>query len=327
MPATVDSSSGGIQVSVVVPARGLTTALFECLAVLDRQSLSRDRYEVIVCVDEARSEGHERIPRAFRARVVRQHGTGVPSARNQGLTAATGRWVAFTDADCLPARTWLASLLGAVDAAVSSGEVVLGAAGQVIGYRSETQAARFVDLTGGLDPRRHLSHPRYPWAPTANVLYAREALLAVGGFDGRFATYEGCDLHTRLRRNVGGQFLLEPRAVVFHRHRAGWRPYWRQQLGYGAGYAQFVRAYREEIPWPVSREVAAWLRLVPRAAGVLIPGESDARLVRTGTFVKDLAQRIGFATTYWSPRDRRRWRDGSAAFADVAAPVRAESES
>jgi GT2 family glycosyltransferase len=298
----------GIEVSVVVPARHVTSELMECLAALERQSLSDDRFEVIVSLDHGTSHPDEQIPGTSRATVVREQGTGAAAARNNGVRAARGRWVAFTDADCLPARTWLAALLSAVEAPGELDRTPLGAAGQVVGYRSDTSAARYVDLTSGLDARRHLSHPRFPWAPTANVLYAREALLEVGGFDPRFVTYEGCDLHTRLRRQVGGPFLLEPRAVVFHRHRRGWRRYWRQQLAYGRGYAQFVRAYRDEVPWPISREIRSWIRVAGLAAGAVVPAHSsDARLVRRGTFIKDMAQRIGFATTYWSRRARRRW--------------------
>jgi glycosyltransferase involved in cell wall biosynthesis len=298
----------GPAVSVVVPARRVTRDLLACLAALEGQSLSRERFEIIVSLDRDRSRGHERIPQTSGVKVVRGPGSGAAAARNHGLMAAEARWVAFTDSDCLPARSWLAALLHAVEGHLPPDERVLGATGQVVGYKSDTPAARFVDLTAGLDARRHLSHPRYPWAPTGNVVYAREALLAVRGFDARFVTYEGCDLHTRLRRRVGGAFLIEPRAVVFHRHRSGWRRYWRQQEAYGRGYAQFVRAYSDEIPWPISRELRTWLRVIGQLPGALAPAPSDdALLVRRGTLIKEMAQRIGFATTYWSPRERLRW--------------------
>jgi GT2 family glycosyltransferase len=185
----------------------------------------------------------------------------------------------------------------------------LGAAGQTLGFESDTAAARFVDLSGGLRADRHLAHERYPWAPTTNVMYRREALLAVGGFDYRFDSYEGCDLHTRLRREVGGAFVYVDRAIVNHRHRRGWRAYWRQQVSYGRGFAQFFRKYSAELPWTAGAELRAWARVMATGLGALRPGRDDAAIVRRGTFVKGLAQRIGFVTTYWSRSEAARWRD------------------
>jgi GT2 family glycosyltransferase len=140
-------------------------------------------------------------------------------------------------------------------------------------------------------------------------MYRREALVAVGGFDPRFDSYEGCDLHTRLLRQVGGEFLYAERAIVNHRHRAGWRAYWDQQRSYGRGYAQFFLRYEAELSWSVAAELREWGRLAGVGLAALRPGRTDAALVRRGTFVKRFAQRLGFVTTYWSRHERSRWHE------------------
>jgi len=290
----------------VIPARDAARTLGACLRALRSQSLPPDEYEVIVVVDRGSRDGSGRVARDAGVRVLVSDGSGAASARNSGIAAARGAWVAFTDADCIPSRTWLRALMNTVE---TPGEPSLGAAGRTVGFQSASAAARFVDLSGGLQAERHLAHQRYPWAPTCNVMYRRDALAAVGGFDARFRTYEGCDLHTRLLRRVGGCFTYAPGAVVMHHHRAGWRRYWQQQVGYGVGYGQFFRRYDRELDWGPTEELRAWLTAVGAALRALVArGDGDDALFAKGGAIKLLAQRVGFVCSYWNPLEARRWR-------------------
>jgi glycosyltransferase involved in cell wall biosynthesis len=298
------------QVTVVVPARNAQRTLPDCLRALASQTLPADQYEVIVVVDRASRDGSGALAGEAGVRVLTSAASGPAAARNAGIAAARTDWVAFTDADCIPSRPWLAQLLKT--AAGLEGPEPLGAAGSTLGYHSTSAPARYVDLTGGLHADRHLAHERYPWAPTANVMYRRAALEAVGGFDARFRTYEGCDLHTRLLRQVGGAFGFSPGAVVLHHHRGTWRAYWRQQLGYGVGYGQFFRRYENELAWTVSDELMAWLSAFSAAGRAVLARGSDGRLLARGNAIKLLAQRIGFVRAYWNPAETRRWRGRDA---------------
>ncbi len=291
-----------VRVSVVVPFFNAKATLSSCLAALSAQSLARDDYERIA-VDDGSTDGGDGIVEAGGARLIRQSNGGAAAARNAGIAAARGTWVAFTDADCLPSRGWLHALLEAV----STDKISLGAAGMTLGYQSQTPAARYVDLTGGLDAERHLAHERFPFAPSANVMYRRDALEKVGRFDSRFHAYEACDLHTRLRESLGGSFVFAPRALVLHRHRDSWKRYWNQQRGYGRGLGQFYLRYRDRIDWTTSRELAAWIGLLQLGLAACRPGDGDDALARRGTFVKTLAQRVGFVGSYWSRAERARW--------------------
>jgi glycosyltransferase involved in cell wall biosynthesis len=297
------------RVSVVVPVRDGERLIGDCLRALAAQTTPRAELEVIV-VDDGSRDGSATVAEHFAAQLelvlLRQPPRGAAAARNAGLATARAEWVAFTDADCLPSRGWVAALLGA--ATVPDATRALGAAGRTLGHESASAAARFVDLTGGLDAGRHLSHPRFPFAPSANVMYRRDAMLEVGGFDARYAAYDGCDLHTRLLRRNAGSFRYEPRALVLHRHRPTWAAYWRQQRLYGRGYGQFFLHHRDELPWSFGHELGAWWNAVGLALRALGAREDDDRaLVARGNAVKALAQRIGFVTSYWNPRERSRW--------------------
>jgi glycosyltransferase involved in cell wall biosynthesis len=299
-------SAPGPLVTVVVPAHDAAPTLPACLRALASQRLSRDEYSVLV-VDDGSADGSAEVAESLGAVVLRQRQQGPGAARNVGWRAASGRWVAFTDADCIPARSWLPTLLAAAERGADGARPALGAAGWTLGYRSTTPAARFVDLSGGLDAERHLAHPSFPFAPTGNVLYRRDALAVVAGFDVRYCSYEACDLHGRLMRSDGGRFVFEPRAVVMHQHRARWRDYWRQQVWYGRGLGQFMWHYRDAVGWSLDDELRACSHLARLGLDICKPTSGDDALMRRGLFVKELAQRVGFVRSYWNPRERARW--------------------
>ncbi len=291
-----------IEVSVVIPVYNGAATLQAALRSLMTQTLGRERYEVIV-VDDGSRDDSAAIARSCGARTIVQSNAGAPAARNTGIREARGEWIAFTDADCVASRGWLAALLAA--AKRESG--CIGAAGKTIGFRSQAPAARFVDLMGGLDAGRYLQHPRFPFAPTANALYRREYLLEAGGFDERYATYDACDLHARIARRFAGAFPYEPRALIMHKHRESWRAYWRQQFFYGVGYAQFVLAHRDEIRWNVRLQLRALADVVAKGFRAGIPAVGDAAILRRGELVRAAAQQAGFIRAYYSAKERRRW--------------------
>jgi glycosyltransferase involved in cell wall biosynthesis len=293
-----------MKASVVIPVYDGEETLAACLHGLREQSFPQGEYEVIV-VNDGSSDNSAAVAAQFGVRLLEQDNQGAPAARNLGLAHAHGDWVAFTDADCIPSRSWLASLVAAAEGV--SGGTALGAAGRTVGYNSTHEAARFVDLMGGLDAARHLSHPSFPFAPSGNMMYRRSILERIGGFDSRYCAYDACDLHARARRVQDGPFPYVAHAVVLHRHRGSWPAYWKQQRNYGRGLAQFMWKYRADVRWPLSRELAAWAKVAKTGVQACWPGSDDAAIARRGTFLRTFAQRLGFAATYWNPAERSRW--------------------
>jgi glycosyltransferase involved in cell wall biosynthesis len=294
-----------VRVSVVIPVCNGASTLGDCLRALCRQSFGKDAYEIIV-VDDGSKDASARVAAEFGVRIIVQANAGAPAARNVGIRAARGRWVAFTDADAVPSRGWLARLMQHVEDG-DGGAIAFGAAGPISGYESNTPAARFVDISGAFDTERHLSHPRFPFAPSANVMYLRDLLLAVGGFDERFATYDACDLHLRLRERTTLPFRFEPGALVLHRHRTTWKAYWRQQRAYGAGYAQFLIRHHDRVYWGVAEEARAMWVVALHLLRFLLPCRGDTAILRRGWLIRTAAQRVGFLRTFFDSRERRRW--------------------
>ena len=295
---------GSIRVSVVVPVHDGREALAECLRALRSQSLPKSAYEVIV-VDDGSTDASAEIAQSFGVRVILQGNAGPPAARNAGAIAARGRWLAFTDANAIPSRSWLKLLLRRVED--KNGNIVaFGAAGPIRGLESRTPAARFVDASGAFDTERNLKHPWFPFASSANVMYLRELLLDAGAFDERFATYDDCDLHLRLREMTSLPFAYEPEAIVSCRHSETWKAYWRQQRRYGAAYAQFLLRHRHRVRWGPAQEARALWTIARNAAALLAPSKSDD-VARLGSFIRAAAQHVGFLGTFFSRAERRRW--------------------
>lgn len=92
--------------SVVVPFHDVEDLIGACLESLARQTL---RDLEVVLVDDGSTDGTARVARDFAAsdprfRVVTQENRGPGPARNRGVESATGRYLAFADADDLVHR-------------------------------------------------------------------------------------------------------------------------------------------------------------------------------------------------------------------------------
>ncbi len=295
------------RISVVIPAFNAAFTVGDTVRSVMAQPLARGTFECIV-VDDGSRDNTAEVAERLGALVVRlAKNQGPSAARNAGIKKARGQWIAFTDSDCVPSRRWLPALLAATEKLDAS---TIALAGQTIGLESNTSAARFMDLVGSLDAVNYLRHETFPWAPSCNLAYRRAELLEVGGFDEVFTDYETPELHLRMVERFGGNIKLVPSAVVMHRHRATWKGLWRQQRKYGHGYAHFLIRYSGRWPWSARREAEAWARLFPLAARAAI-GRGNEGLVQLRVLIKHVAQRVGFARTFFSPAARRQFNERS----------------
>ncbi len=92
---------------MVVPARNEQEYIEGCLGALKQQTLQPD--EVIVVDNGSTDQTCERVM-GMGVRLISCPTPGVALARQVGLEAATGDWVATTDADSRPVAGWLEAL-------------------------------------------------------------------------------------------------------------------------------------------------------------------------------------------------------------------------
>jgi GT2 family glycosyltransferase len=101
--------------SIVICSHNRAPDVLECVDALLPQ-LATTNVELLV-VDSASDPEQsasllEGLLRRPPARLLRLERSGLSEARNAGISATSGRWVAFLDDDAVPSPNWLAELLG-----------------------------------------------------------------------------------------------------------------------------------------------------------------------------------------------------------------------
>ncbi len=229
--------------SVVLCTHGrpehLTTAL-GALARLDPAPLE------VVVVDNAPGERDCRAEvERHGFRYVREDRKGLDNARNAGARAAHGEVVAFTDDDVVHPRGWLQHLESSfADPLVAA--VTGPAFAYVLDVPARVRMERQASLTRGLRRRAFdwtlISPLHGGQAGVGANMAVRASLLRAAHepfppeLDAGTETRSGGDTYLFARLLAAGhRIVYEPRAYVFHQHRADWRALWDAVDGYGTG--------------------------------------------------------------------------------------------
>src|SRR5262247_2937258 len=107
----------GQRISVVVPFFNNVAFLGDCLASIAAQTYPDLQ---VIMVDDGSTDGSAEIARAQAAadprfELISQPNGGPGSARNRGVAAATGEFLAFVDADDLLPPDAYATMLGTIE--------------------------------------------------------------------------------------------------------------------------------------------------------------------------------------------------------------------
>src|SRR5437868_29812 len=99
--------------SIIVPTYRRREQLARCLEAIQALAFDRRRFELLVVDDGSPSPPADLVAsldRAIQAQLVRARHGGPATARNTGARLARGRYLVFTDDDCLPREDWLRSI-------------------------------------------------------------------------------------------------------------------------------------------------------------------------------------------------------------------------
>ena len=203
--------------SVVIPAHNAAETLAETLDSLLAQT--RNDWRAII-VDDGSTDGTRQLAESYVARDRRfrllsdgRPSDGASAARNRGIAEATGRWLAFLDADDWLDRHFVRKMVGAIEAPP----------GQKVVYC----ASRRVAFDGGVGPAWlsadvvrapfEVFARQCPVAIHAFVL-DRAMVVELGGFDVALRTCEDWDLWQRIAR-TGTRFVAVPEPLAIYRAR------------------------------------------------------------------------------------------------------------
>jgi len=265
--------------SVVVPTLGSESKLSPLIVALSRQTLPRERFEVIVVFDGAEPTPVIRSAlEAIDARVLRLEArSGPPVARNRGAALAGGEFLAWTEDDVVPEPDWLERAAARIAA------------------EPELDVIEGVTVKPGGRPVRVRADESAQYIP-CNLFVRRSLFERIGGFhEGYYDPENGvffredADLGYTLER-AGARVAREPKAVVTHpvEHPGfldplRWARRYEMDALLAARYPDFFRERIEvhqlgpfRIRRPVVRACFFHVITVVAAAAALLAGESGA---------------------------------------------------
>ncbi len=213
-PAGAEGVDRAPRISVILPHYNDLENLAVCLDLLDRQTLPRDAFEVVVADNNSRC-GLAAVASAAgtRARVIEAPIQGAGEARNAAVSAARGAALAFIDSDCRPEPQWLEQGLAALETAdIAGGRVVVTARD-----RKRPTPVEAFELAFAFNTRRYVLDHHY--CVTANMFVRRDVFDKVGPF--RTLVSEDIDWGWRATA-MGFRMAYAPDAAVEHPARRDW---------------------------------------------------------------------------------------------------------
>jgi glycosyltransferase involved in cell wall biosynthesis len=229
--SAIDARATGPKASVIVPVRNGAADIAALLECLERQTLPRSDFEIVIGDDGSTDGGTERIETPDgHIRVAAGPPRNSYAARNRAVAASTAPVLAFCDADCLPEPDWLERGL----ASLATTDMAAGRIRFVV--PEDRTAWTLVDMDGSKD---HEHQVRVGIAETANLFLRRELFDRVGGFEGEIAEYGDYDFVTRCV-SAGADLSFAADSVVWHPARTSGRTLLRALWKYNRGYAVHV---------------------------------------------------------------------------------------
>jgi len=260
-----------MKASVIIPTYRDWPRLLQCLAALERQTLARDTFEIIVVDNDPESIQPPPLP----AGVIYLHEPRGFSyaARNAGAKRAIGHVLAFTDADCLPQPNWLESGLAELnvhpDWGLQAGRVEIFSDVHNVVFRYEAlfefQQETWVRLM--------------QFGATANLFARRAVFDAVQGFNAMMKSGGDADFCHRCRA-AGFTIGYVHMASVMHPSRRTVSEVLRKNRRIALGFYGHARRDTGGDRLAIWKRLPRWWRPRPREWLHILTGERGSRRFR-----------------------------------------------
>ena len=201
-------------VSVVIPHYNDLENLRRCLHMLGQQTAPREDFEIIVA-DNNSACGLEAVAAVCGdiARAVAAPIQGAGPARNAAVRHARGRYLAFTDSDCLPVREWVANGIRAMQDA----DMVGGGVDVIVADAGRPTPEEAFELVFAFNNKRYIEELGF--SISANMFIRSEVFHAVGDFRTKVA--EDTDWGRRAVK-MGYRWRYAPDVLISHPARRDW---------------------------------------------------------------------------------------------------------
>ncbi|NOX57271.1 MAG: glycosyltransferase [Planctomycetes bacterium] len=215
--------------TLVIPGRNASATIRQCLQAVTPFVESGELAEIIF-VDDGSTDNTREIVAEFPVKCVPGLGRGPASARNLGWQTAQTDLVWFVDSDCVAEPNALAPLLARFKEEADGEKKLGGVSGSYGNMRPDSLLACLMHEE--IIARHRSMPPIVNFLATFNVVYRREALERVGGFDERFLKGQDAELSWRVM-DAGYTLGFEFDSRVAHFHETRWLGYFKTQRQQG----------------------------------------------------------------------------------------------
>ena len=241
-----------IKISVVIASRNRVHLLSSCLEAFSRQDFNKDLFEIIV-INDGSSDGTEAFLSQFKAatnlnfQFISHENKGVSYSRNVGIGLANGRYIAFTDDDCIVPHDWLSRIAALWEAMGPSIAAIGGPLDSQPGNSIISRYIHFLDEFNYIPvlgkywiTHKHVSmlpaNAPIAYARTSNAVFRAQCIKDAGGFNVTFKKPGGEDPELCYRiLSLGFHFYFDKELVVLHRTRDNIRSFFGSLRNYIEG--------------------------------------------------------------------------------------------
>jgi GT2 family glycosyltransferase len=216
------------RISVIIPSYNQAESLVQTLQALERQSIRKESFEVIL-IDDGSKDRTEAMVRgldfSFPLIFSRQENRGAAAARNKGVEYAKSNLLLFLDADMLAEPDLLKAHIEHHE--IDNNRLILEGVRKPWRTAESPLFYQILDLdtntpVGGTD--------KVFWGEmlSCNLSLRNDLFFEIGGFDEKLLRWEDVDFDYRAyKKNV--TFRYAPDAVAFHNHPISFRDYCQKQ--------------------------------------------------------------------------------------------------
>jgi GT2 family glycosyltransferase len=218
-----------VDLSVLIPTCGRPHKLSACISALSRQSLPRERYEVLVGIDgpeDGELGAMGSVPSNFT--ILSFPKAGPAATRNRLLEHARGKYLLWLSESMVPSDQCLEAHLMAQGMADGKGVMVMGATPWIV-HQPDRLFDKLIRERGAMcagQVIRAAGHePGYDWgyrhAWSVNLSMPADAPRRLGGFVKQLSkgAYEDVEMAWRLQRWLGMPLHFNPEASAHHDRR------------------------------------------------------------------------------------------------------------
>lgn len=306
-----------MKVSIVIPYYQAPASLYRLVVALEKQKIPQelqDEFEVIIVNDEGSDTFSIGLPQTFfPLRILASRHKGVAGARNIGIKNAKGNFIFFLDQDCIPKRSWLASMY----LSFAQNSDIDGIGGEILPEKREGLVNDYFNITN------RLGHPivdsrtgEIVTLITGNAGFRKKVLIDIGYFNEKtfdVSSHGGEDVDITYRlKQAGLRVRYEPGAVVCHVYPHRLKDVFAKYANYGRGMRLFCKKHRidpQSIRQPgfsVGSAIIYFLTFFLQIKKSLQEFSGIAPLKRSSFVLLDVLRYFGHGYGYYKKNYRRK---------------------